>query len=533
MKEITVTFENGGVFNGSANSFTLDNLITYYFTIDKNYRVQINADTMAIELQEYQNTNGAWYGIDIITAVSVQDAQGEVTKAYLEANYYNKAEVDSKISAIPSSDVTKEYLEQNYYSKAQIEQIVGRYYTKDETDQRYVRKAGDTMTGPLIITNSEGYKAQFEANSWTIYNTEGAATLNLYNNNVNLYNSGGVYIKQGSTGSASIIRMTVNGFYIYDPDGEWVGSLAQENNYAICALHMFNNSRIAMHSGKPNTTERFLQINGSEFYLYNNVDDGSFRFHGPMVIDRTLSVQSVFTAHSAAYFEGQANFNGHVSVNDGFTAYSRFNIRGSANFYAGLTLNGNAGLRVGDTTNYVYISQSGMFVYDTGKLVLRADTSRGLELFNSHAIIVHNDYNITGKHTAYNWNGINTYNMTSGADAFNLYLNNNNLYIHCYRFAVYGHGIVDLFSSISDVTMHGSESWISANNTPKATNDQFLALNFLNALNLFLQRMQDNIRAQSPAYQVVSEIIFSKENFGGGFRAGGGSSRGGGVGRRT
>src|SRR5699024_10091865 len=208
--------ENGGVFNGSANSFTLDNLITYYFTIDKNYRVQVNADTMAIELQEYQNTNGAWYGIDIITAVSVQDAQGDVTTAYLEANYYNNTEVDSKISAIPSSDVTKDYLkenyynkaevdskisaipgsdvtkawiDQNYYSKVQIDQRLTAYWSKMEADGRYVRKAGDTMTGPLIITNSEGYKAAFEANSWTIYNTEGIATLNLYNNNVNLYNS--------------------------------------------------------------------------------------------------------------------------------------------------------------------------------------------------------------------------------------------------------------------------------------------------------------------------------------------------------
>ena len=508
MKEITVTFENGGVFNGSANSFTLDNLITYYFTIDKNYRVQVNASTMAIELQEYQNTNGAWYGIDIITAVSVQELQGDVTKEWIAQNYYNKTEVDAKISAIPASDVTKEWIAQNYYSKPQIDQRLTAYWSKTEADGRYVRKAGDTMTGPLIITNSEGYKAAFEANSWTIYNTKGAALLNLYNNNVNLYNSGGVYIKQGSTGSASLIRMTVNGFYIYNPDGEWVGSLAQENNYAICALHMFNDSRIAMHTGKPNTTERFLQINGSEFHLYNNVDDGIFSFYGPMVISNKLSVQQ------------------------GLNVQGQLNAYASAFFNAGVTLRGNTGLRIGDsTTEYTYISQSGMFIY-AGLLALRVDTSRGVELFGSRAVIVHNDTSITGKHTAYNWNGINAYNMFDG-DNFNFYLNNNSVSFYCKRFFVYGHGTVDLFSTISDVTIHGSQSFVSANNTPKATNDQFLALNFLNALNLFLQRMQDNIRAQSPAYQLVSEISFSKEEFGGGISAGGGSSRGGGVGRRT
>ena len=101
MKEITVTFENGGVFNGSENSFTLDNIITYYFAIDKNYRVQVNADTMAIELQEYQNTNGAWYGIDIITAVSVQEVQGgDVTKEYLEELGVEDSGIDKMIKSV-------------------------------------------------------------------------------------------------------------------------------------------------------------------------------------------------------------------------------------------------------------------------------------------------------------------------------------------------------------------------------------------------------------------------------------------------
>ena len=468
MKEITVTFENGGVFNGSANSFTLDNLITYYFTIDKNYRVQVNASTMAIELQEYQNTNGAWYGIDIITAVSVQEVQGGGTGG---------------------GDVTKEYLEQNYYNK-------------NETDDRYVLKTGDTMTGTLNITNSDGYKAIFSANSWFIINPDNDVLLNLFNNNVNVYNSGGVYIRQGSYGSALLTRLTTNGFYINSPNGEGVLSLTQENNYTSCGLHMFNNGRIAMHTGKPNTTERFLQINGSSFYLYNNYDNGAIRFYGPVVMEDNLTVQG------------------------------QFNVYDSSVFNAGVRLNDESGIVIGNSPNYTQIVKSGMFIFADGNLVLRADTSRGLELFNSHALIVHNDYNVGGKHTVYNWNGINTYNMSAG-DEFNLMLNNNTLNLYCYRFLVYGNYAVELRSTSTDVSIHGPQGYVSANNTPKATNDQFLSLNFLNALNLFLQRMQDNIRAQSPAYQIVSAIDFSKEEFGGGFSAGGGSSRGGGVGRRT
>ena len=481
MKEITVTFENGGVFNGSANSFTLNNLITYYFTIDKNYRVQVNANTMAIEMQEYQNTNGAWYGIDIITAVSVQEVQG---------------------GGSGGGDVTKEYLEENYYSKVQIDQITERFYNKDETDERYVRKTGDTMTGPLNITNSEGYTAIFQANSWFIINPENAVLLNLFNNNINVYNSGGVYIRQGSTGSSSLIRLTINGLYIFNMQGENIGSFTQENNYANSGLHIFNNGRVVMHTGKPNTTERFLQINGSSFHLYNNVDSGTFRFYGSMIIEDKLTVQGQFNVYDNAFFN------------------------------AIVSLNGDEGLKIGDTTNYTRITKSGMYVNTNNNLVLRADSSRGIELFNSHAIIVHNDYNVSGKHTAYNWNGINSYNMNAG-DEFNLLLNNNTLNVYCYRFLVYGNYAVELRSTNTDTSIHGPQGYISANNTPKATNDQFLSQNFLDALNLFLQRMQDNIRAQSPLYQIVSAISFDKEEFGGGFSSGGGSSRGGGVGRRT
>lgn len=477
MKEITVTFENGGVFNGSANSFTLDNLITYYFTIDKNYRVQVNANTMAIELQEYQNTNGAWYGINIITAVSVQEAQGDVTKEYLEEHYYNKTEVDSKISSIPGSDVTKEYLEKNYYSKAQVDQIAGRFYTKDEADGRYVRKAGDTMTGPLNITNSAGYKAKFEANSWTIFDPENVTLLNVYNNNVNVYMSGGVYIKQGSTGSASIIRMTINGFYIYNPDGEWVGSLAQENNYAICALHMFNNSRIAMHTGKPNTTERFLQINGSEFHLYNNVDYGTFSFYGPMVVNDKLTVQQALNA------QGQFNANG-ITIH-----------RGSVHIYDG----------------------------------------NDLHLFNGGNLFLHTGApNTTEKYVSISGNQMSINNVGSGTYGFNVFTNGSfitvtggiSLFLDGMSFDAQDASRIQFRTNLNNV--FNVDKYAGAMNSNFYGGSQFIS-----ALNIFLERLQSNIKSVAPSFSQVAEVKFDSENFGDGWAAGGGTSRGGGVGRRS
>lgn len=465
MKEITVTFENGGVFNGSANSFTLDNLITYYFAIDKNYRVQVNADTMAIELQEYQNTNGAWYGINVITAVSVQEVQSG-----------------------GSGDITKEYLEENYYSK-------------NETDDRYVRKAGDTMTGSLSFKfTSNGDYLQISNSTISFRTPDEKYYMQIYRNNINVYNGKVIMRDTTELNSNTLTMITKDGLYIYDNQNKWIGGLLQENSRAYTALHIFNNGRIAMHTGEPNTTERFLQINGSSFRLYNNVDNGTISFYGPMVVNDKLTVQKTL------------------------------NVQGQLNAYASAIFNED--LRIGDTTNYTYISQNGMFVYTAGSLILRADKSRGIELFNSLGLIAHNDYNVSGKHSAYNWNGIITYNMDSG-DEFNLFLNNNTINVYCYRFLLYGKYVVELRSTNFDTSIHGSQGYVSANNAPKALNNEFYSQNFLNALNLFLEYMQDNIKSSVPNYSRVNEIAFSSETFGGGFQAGGGSSRGGGVGRRS
>lgn len=472
MKEITVTFENGGVFNGSANTLTLDTISTIYFECDKKYRVQIDLETMAIILQEYQNTNGAWYGIDTITQVSVNDVQGagDVTLEYLQENYYTKSEVDNLISQ-SGGDVTKEYLEENYYSKAQVDQIAGRFYTKDEADGRYVRKTGDTMTGPLIITNSEGYKAAFEANSWTIYNTEGNATLNLYNNNVNLYNSGGVYIKQGSTGSASIIRMTIDGFYIYNPNGEWVGSLAQENNYAICALHMFNNSRIALHTGKPNTTERFLQINGSEFHLYNNVDYGIFSFYGPMVVEDKLTVQ------------GQLNANGQT------------NHRGN-----------------------VYIYDRWLYQYQNNKC--NVQISNEIHIFNGARLVLHSGAKDTAEeYTNFTYSGLSKYYPTGNRAGFNINVGEGALYLT--STIRNGTGVRINCPNGHYTLTDGSQS-VTGTGLYRSVNDTYYSYNMLNALNTFLEYLQNNIKSAVTTFNRVSIIDFDPLNWGNDGKARGG-----------
>lgn len=120
-KEIKVSFDNGGVYEGFANTYTLDNTITYYFSFDRDYRVQITDN--AISLQEYRNA-GAWYPIDIITNFEIAEIGG-------------------------TDDATKQWVQDNF-----------------------VLKSGDTMTGALKFDFGSGVVFRIEPN--TALNTKRA-----------------------------------------------------------------------------------------------------------------------------------------------------------------------------------------------------------------------------------------------------------------------------------------------------------------------------------------------------------------------
>lgn len=480
MKEITVTFENGGVFNGSANSFTLDNLTTYYFAIDKNYRVQVNANTMAIELQEYQNTNGAWYPITIITSVTV-------------------AEIENK------DMVTKEYLENNYYTKAQ-------------TDNKYVLKTGDTMTGILAFKfNDNDDYLTISDHTINFRTPDNKYYMQIYRNAIHIYNGNVMMHDTTELNSATLTRITKNGLYIYDNQNKRIGSFSQENNRAYTAMHIFNSGRIVMHTGEASTTEEFMQISGANFNLYNATDTGAIRLNAAVIISKLTTTE-------------QLNAQG-------------------ANYFNGLVVRDNYGIRVGEGTNYNFISSGtisifansntymtllpgGCHIYVSGQKACEFSNNRGVELYGGKALILHNDYNISGKHTTYNWNNMTIYNFSS-SDEWTFWLNAATVNWYCQRFLAYATSTARIQSSGADAELAGNAGTITANNAPKALNNEFFSNNFLNALNLFLEYMQDNIKSSVPNYSKVNEIRFNSETFGGGFQAGGGSSRGGGVGRRS
>lgn len=144
-KEIKVTFENGGIYEGFANTYTLDNSITYYFSFDRDYRVQLTNN--AITLQEYRNA-GAWYPIDIITKFELAEISGGGT-----------------------GDATQQW-------------VIDNFVTKDYAADNYVKKTGDTMTGPLAFARDNIINALIE--------TYG---------NIRIYNNGAVTIHKNSIDS--------------------------------------------------------------------------------------------------------------------------------------------------------------------------------------------------------------------------------------------------------------------------------------------------------------------------------------------
>lgn len=150
-KEITVTFEDGGVFEGFANTYTLNNEVTYYFSFDRDYRVQLTSD--AITLQEYRNA-GAWYPIDIITGFAVTEISGtggNASKEWVEDNFQPKGDYLTKWEA-GQTYVTKNYADRTYITQLALNETLKQYLKITDYIERmklYVKRSGDTMTGPL------------------------------------------------------------------------------------------------------------------------------------------------------------------------------------------------------------------------------------------------------------------------------------------------------------------------------------------------------------------------------------------------
>lgn len=266
-KEIKVTFDNGGVYEGFANTYTLDKSITYYFSFDRDYRVQLTNN--AITLQEYRNA-GAWYPIDIITKFELAEISG---------------------GGGGTGDATQQWVKDNFV-------------TKDYAAENYVKKTGDTMTGPLSFAKNNIINALIE--------TDG---------NIRLYNNCTLSIHKSGIDSAT------NYYSAYKYNGRnTVSNIGGEDpRYRIEGYNNFVNSiecydKITVKTEDQNTARLIL----SKGYL-NTYDGSNIR---RVYVGTDVTTYDTTKKARVIAGDGVTVYSGGVAVYDGNRTL-QFNIAGS------------------------------------------------------------------------------------------------------------------------------------------------------------------------------------------------------------
>lgn len=489
-KEIIATFQNGGIFDGVANSYTLNGETTYYFDIDKRYRVAVTDDGQIVS-QQYQNTNGAWYNIDIITKIEIKDISGDVTVEYLKENYY----------------------------------------TKSEADDRYVNKTGDIMTGDLYLKyNNSAVKVT--SNSITLFDgiDTNVIKVQLYNGNVFL--NGSVYysdrIISGSTPdnffAISIDGLTrssgyttpfnfncpvafnartdlFNWLYIRDhSDGSVTGIIQNNGNIAMYGGHGFYSTQSAFGASNP----QWIQISGTQV-------SGS-----PITFTNNVVLQAKTISHNSIYIDPISGSSGNTVLSAGnITVYSSLNNNNSQRS----EINGSGFYhRYNYSGTYMWLNYRYQRYVNSGQTKVEI-ADGGLDLYNGAGTTYHSGAaGITEQYTRMNNNGITLYNTTSGEFIINT--NGHSLRLQ----SLMGNGATAFRINVpgAHYSLTEGSGTVTGTGLYKTVNEGFYSESMLNALNLFLTYLQNNIKSAVTTFNKVSIIDFNPFDLGGGTRGRGG-----------
>lgn len=365
-KEIKVTFDDGGVYEGFANTYTLNNSITYYFSFDRDYRVQVTGN--AITLQEYRNA-GAWYPIDIITGFEV-----------------------SEISGGGSGDVTKEWVKDNF-----------------------VRKAGDTMTGPLKFDFGSGVVFRIEPDStakrvdvtgnggfywendnkkrtFSILASTDIATMNFYNVN-NKYSR--IWFRDYEFGSSGNYRgFNYLNIYNSDTNNAWLmnGKFQTNNDWFFKGNGYIDANFYARLTAQSDLIGVVLNGNGLQLYSDKNITMHKY--------DRGVSNQ-YYTSYKS---------DGRNTVSTVGGQESQYRITGYNNFVDSIECYNKITIKTeGKDTARLILAKGCLYIYDSNKLQYQLSPSR-FDIYNGHAVICHEGAGGTDAQATFQYNGVRTYN---------------------------------------------------------------------------------------------------------------------------
>lgn len=377
-KEIKVTFEDGGVYEGFANTYTLDNSITYYFSFDRDYRVQLTNN--AITLQEYRNA-GAWYPIDIITKFELAEISGGGT-----------------------GDATQQWVKDNF-----------------------VLKSGDTMSGAL----------KFDFGAGVVFSIEQASNTN----RVQVTGNGGFYWENddkkrtfsiiSTTNVATLNLYKVNNQYsnIRFRDFEFGGS---GNNRAISYPEFYNSDTNTtwLISGKFQTNSNWFFKAGVYFDTWtywrsNDIINTIIQNNGGIRVynGQNIVVHEMASDADANYYSVY-KYNGRDTVSTVGGQDRQYRITGYNNFANSVECYDKITIKTeGQNTAKLLLSKGLLTVYDNSEKAQYSISGNRFDIYNGNAVICHNGAGGGGAddaQAAYKYSGIDTYNY-NGID-FRVYI---------------------------------------------------------------------------------------------------------------
>lgn len=365
-KEIKVTFEDGGVYEGFANTYTLDNSITYYFSFDRDYRVQLTNN--AITLQEYRNA-GAWYPIDIITKFELAEISG---------------------GGGGTGDATQQWVKDNF-----------------------VLKSGDTMSGAL----------KFDFGNGVVFRIEPDTTAK----RVDVTGNGGFYWENddkkrtfsilSSTSSTSINIYKVNNNYggIWLRDYEY-GSSGNRRGFSYNRILNSDTNSTWLMDGKFQTNNNWFFKSGVYFDAWaywrsNDIINTIIQNNGGIRVYNDMNI----VVHEMGY-DAEANYysvykyNGRDTVSFVGGQDARYRITGYNNFVNSVECYDKITVKTeGQNTAKLILSKGYLTVYGDNEKAQYALSPNRFDIYNGNAVICHNGSGNDAQAT-FQYNGIRTYN---------------------------------------------------------------------------------------------------------------------------
>lgn len=402
-KEIKVTFDNGGVYEGFANTYTLDNSITYYFSFDRDYRVQLTNN--AITLQEYRNA-GAWYPIDIITKFELAEISG---------------------GGGGTGDATQQWVKDNFVLKSG--DTMSGALKFDFGNGVVFRIEPDTTAKRVDVTGNGGFywENDDKKRTFSILSSTSSTSINIYKVNNNY---GGIWLRDYEYGSSGNRRgFSYNRILNSDTNSTWLmdGKFQTNNNWFFKSGVYFDAWAYWRSNDIINT---IIQNNGG-IRVYN---------------DMNIAVHEMGYDAEANYYSVY-KYNGRDTVSFVGGQDARYRITGYNNFVNSVECYNKITVKTeGQNTAKLILSKGYLTVYGDNEKAQYALSPNRFDIYNGNAVICHNGSGNDAQAT-FQYNGIRTYNYNG--IQFEVNISDGYYYNYSKRFDVTGNYVSILAKSDS------------------------------------------------------------------------------------